>query len=665
MTLSSDFAQTLKLQADVVRIVGEYVSLRKTGAQNYSGLCPFHKEKTPSFSVHATRQFYHCFGCGVSGDVFSFVQKIENITFPEAVRAVAQKMGIVLPKQTFSSEAEAKDARLRTVLLEVHERACAFFQDCLRRPEGARAREYLAGRGLNEETIKQFRIGFAPDSGFVLRDRLKGEFGEEVLRDSGLFSWKESSQLSALRSQPNARSLDSARDDSAVEGNGENLKPQVQSLKPETGFAKPEGALSAMYSKFRNRIMFPIANESGRVIAFTGRTLSTDEKAGPKYLNSPETAIYSKSRVLFNLHLAKEAIRALNYAILVEGQMDCISVYAAGFHNVIASSGTAFTAAQAGLLGRFSKQIVVNFDPDAAGAKATERTLGLLIEEEFDIRVLTLEPGFDPDVFVRRKGKEAYAKQLKQGSQAYFSYLIERARAQFPVRSGEGKKKAVNYLLPHVQRVPSRIVRDGLAEEIAQKLSIDSAVLRQELKHAVASRTGATVKTSAESQVTDAEKILIRALTSGQRFQSEEYASDRSGADDAFDPARQARYVLASERLHVGLGTESLIEALLNAALETADVMETPLSDDDRRLLAAILMKDDEELTAEKIEGAVKALRRVQIRRRLQEIQTQLNSLRTSDEDQLKTLMDRKLRLKRALMNPSLTGDELGAASAD
>ncbi len=665
MTLSSDFAQTLKLQADVVRIVGEYVSLRKIGAQNYSGLCPFHKEKTPSFSVHATRQFYHCFGCGVSGDVFSFVQKIENITFPEAVRAVAQKMGIALPKQTFSSEAEAKDARLRTVLLEVHERASAFFQDCLRRPEGARAREYLAGRGLNEETIKQFRIGFAPDSGFVLRDRLKGEFGEEVLRDSGLFSWKESSQLSALRSQPNARSLDSARDDSAVEGNGENLKPQVQSLKPETGFAKPEGALSAMYSKFRNRIMFPIANESGRVIAFTGRTLSTDEKAGPKYLNSPETAIYSKSRVLFNLHLAKEAIRALNYAILVEGQMDCISVYAAGFHNVIASSGTAFTAAQAGLLGRFSKQIVVNFDPDAAGAKATERTLGLLIEEEFDIRVLTLEPGFDPDVFVRRKGKEAYAKQLKQGSQAYFSYLIERARAQFPVRSGEGKKKAVNYLLPHVQRVPSRIVRDGLAEEIAQKLSIDSAVLRQELKHAVASRTGATVKTSAESQVTDAEKILIRALTSGQQFQSEEYASDRSGADDAFDPARQARYVLASERLHVGLGTESLIEALLNAALETADVMETPLSDDDRRLLAAILMKDDEELTAEKIEGAVKALRRVQIRRRLQEIQTQLNSLRTSDEDQLKTLMDRKLRLKRALMNPSLTGDELGAASAD
>jgi DNA primase len=689
MTLSSDFAQSLKLQADIVRIVGDYVSLKKAGAQNYSGLCPFHKEKTPSFSVHATRQFFHCFGCGQSGDVFSFVQKIENITFPEAIRAVAQKIGVALPKQTFSSEAEAKDARLRTVLLEIHERACLFFQECLRRPEGARAREYLAGRGLNEETIRQFRVGFAPDSGFVLRDRLKGEFGEAVMRESGLFSWKEGTQPSAISlqeeptaqavgradkgeaAQSNSRSLDSAvqsasgssgsaRDDRAGDGDGENLKPDAGF--PEARSLRPEAALSAMYSKFRNRVLFPIANESGRVIAFTGRTLSSDEKAGPKYLNSPETAIYSKSRVLFNLHLAKEWIRK-EYAILVEGQMDCISVYAAGFHNVIASSGTAFTQAQAGLLGRFSKNIIVNFDPDAAGAKATERTLALLVEEEFDIRVLTLEAGFDPDLFVRRKGKDAYAAALKH-SQKYFDYLIERARAQFPVRSGEGKNKALNYLLPHIQRVPSRIVRDGLAEEIAQKLSIDSAVLRQELKHAVASRKSAAVKTSAESQVTDAEKILIRALTSSQQFHSEEYASDRSGVDDVFDPARQARYVLSAERLHVGLGTESLIDALLNAA-EGAELMELPIADEERNLLAAILMKDDEELTAERIEGAVKGLTRVQIRRRLQEIQTQLNSLRTADAGQVNALMDEKLRLKRALMNPAMGLDENTAASAD
>src|SRR5437667_10779601 len=212
MTRSSDFAQSLKLQADIVRVAGEYVSLKKAGAQNYSGLCPFHKEKTPSFRVHETKQFYYCFGCGEKGDVYSFVQKIESITFPEAVRAVAQKIGVALPKTTFSSEAEARDSRLRTALLEIHERACAFFQECLRRPEGARAREYLSGRGLDEETIKKFQIGFAPDSGFLLRDRLKGEFGEEVLRESGLFSWKEaSSQPSAVSRQVNSKSLDSPR----------------------------------------------------------------------------------------------------------------------------------------------------------------------------------------------------------------------------------------------------------------------------------------------------------------------------------------------------------------------------------------------------------------------------------------------------------------------
>jgi DNA primase len=643
MALANDFAQSLKQQADIVRIVGGYISLRKSGAQNYSGLCPFHKEKSPSFSVHAARQFYHCFGCQASGDVFSFVQKIENITFPEAVRAVAQKLGVPMPKQAFSTEAEAKDARLRTSLLEIHERACIFFQDCLRRPEGSRAREYLSGRGLTEDTIRQFRIGFAPDSGFLLRDRLKGEFSEELLRESGLFSWKESSQPSAVSHQPKTTT------ETKNGGTGAHARPAEQG-----------SAMSAMYSKFRNRVMFPIANESGRVIAFTGRTLATDEKSGPKYLNSPETAIYSKSRVLFNLHQAKEAIRALNYVILVEGQMDCISVFAAGFHNVIASSGTAFTAAQAALLARFSKQALVNFDPDAAGAKATERTLGLLIEEEFDIRVLTLEAGLDPDLFVRRKGKDAYTAALKN-SQKYFDYLIERARQQFPVRSAEGKHKALNYLLPHIQRVPSRIIRDSVAEEIAQQLNIDSQVLRQELKHAAVSRKSATVKPPTEAQVTDAEKIFIRALASESQLQSEDYVSDRSGVDDAFEPARQAKYVLSSERLHVGLGTESLIEMLLNPPPETG-VMDIPLSDSNRQLLASILLKDDEELTAEKLEGATRALRRVQIRRRLEQIQKQLEAFRSSDGRQFKELMDEKLRLKRILMDPNLgTGENLAA----
>jgi len=653
MALASDFAQTLKQQADIVRVVGDYISLKKAGAQNYSGLCPFHKEKTPSFSVHATRQFFHCFGCGKSGDVFKFVQELENISFPEAIRVVAQKMGVPMPKTTFSSEGEARDAKLRTALLEIHERAASFFQECLWRSEGARAREYLIGRGLDEATIRKFRIGFAPDSGFLLRDRLKGEFSEEVLRESGLFSWKESSS-SVVGRRSSAENPQGKNGSVSAKDQGPTTKDGF----PTTDDRRPTAA--SMYSKFRNRVMFPIANDGGRVIAFTGRTLSTDEKAGPKYLNSPETAIYSKSRVLFNLDQAKEAIRALKYAILVEGQMDCISVFAAGFHNVIASSGTAFTQAQAALLGRFSKQVVVNFDPDAAGAKATERTLGLLVEEEFEIRVLTLEQGFDPDLFIRRKGKEAYAAALKN-SQRYFDYLIERARAQFQVRSGEGKLKAVNYLLPHIQRVPSRIVRDELAQEIAQKLSVDSAVLRQELKNAAASRKTTEVKAVPEAQVTDAEKILIRALASGDQSESEGYVSDRSGADDAFDPVRQAKFFLASERMHVGLGTESLIEALLNAP-DGSEPMDLPLSDSDRGLLAAILMKHDEELTAEKVDGAARALRRLDYKRRLERIQRQLESMKTLDAAQIKALMDEKMRLKKMLMSGAVGENDTSAA---
>lgn len=611
LTSSDNFKETLKQQADIVRIVGDYVKLKKAGAQNFSGLCPFHAEKTASFSVHATRQFFHCFGCGESGDVFTFVQKVENITFPEAVRLIAQKLGVPMPKVTFSSPAEARDAQLRMALLDVHVRAAAFFQECLRRPEGANAREYLKGRGLDAETISRFRIGYAPDSGFLLRDALRREFDEELLRESGLFSWKESSP--------------------------------------------------AIYSKFRNRVMFPICNEQGKVIAFTGRTLSTDEKAGPKYLNSPETPIYSKSRVLFNLDNAKEAIRKLEYSILVEGQMDCISVYAAGFHNVIASSGTAFTELQAKLLGRFSKNVVVNFDPDTAGARATERTLGLLVEEEFSIRVLTLETGFDPDLFIRRKGKDAYSAALKN-SQKYFDYLIDRARAQFPARNADSKVKAVNHLLPHIQRVPNRIVRDELALEISQKLGIDSAVLRQELKHAATTRSTTEVKASAEAQVTGAERVLIRALASATQMQaSGARSSSRDGAEEEFDPARQAQFALQSEHLYEGLASQALIEALLEAGTETADAMALPKTEEDRRLLAAILMSEEEELTPETVEGAVRALRRIYLQRRGGEAQRAVERPGLSKEEK-HALLQEKVRLKLAKRDPSGAGAD-GKAS--
>jgi DNA primase len=613
MANPGDFAYIVKQQADIVRIVGEYMTLRKSGAQNFQGLCPFHQEKTPSFSVHASRQFFHCFGCGASGDVFSFVQKIENITFPEAVRLIAEKLKIPLPKMSYSSPEEERQAGMRVGLIEIHERACKFFQEQLRRPEAAHAREYLASRGIAPEIIAEFRMGYAPDSGFLLRDALRGQYDEALLRESGLFSWKDKGEEAA--------------DQNAV-----------------------------LYSKFRNRVMFPITNESGKVIAFTGRTLASDEKSGPKYLNSPETPIYSKSRVLFNLDKAKEAIRKLEYAILVEGQMDCISVYTAGFRNVIASSGTAFTELQARLLGRFSKNIVVNFDPDTAGAAAAERSLALLVSEEFQIKVLTLEAGFDPDLYIRRKGVAAYGEALSH-SQKYFDYLIERSRALFPARTPEGKVKALNYLLPHIQRVPSRIVRDEWANEISHRLGIESAVLRQELRHAAGSRSASRVNAPAATGLTDAERVLIRALASQELSHSP--ASNREGQDLDFEPARQAHFALSRERLHAGSTAEALIDALLLAEEQGLDPMSLPLEEDARSLLATVLMDEHEELTPELLESSIRSLRKRNGQRDLEQLQRKVKELESRPDVMSKAqLAQERLRLKQAMRSGEITTTE-------
>ena len=598
MTTLSDFKETVRQQADIVRVIGDYIQLKKAGAQNFIGLCPFHGEKTPSFSVHATRQFFHCFGCGKSGDVFKFVQEREQISFPEAIRLIAEKMGIPLPKMQYSSEGEAEDAQRRGRLIEMHERACKFFEDQLRRPEGAHAREYLAGRGLKEETIRTFRIGFAPDSGFTLKDRLKADFNEELMRASGLFAWKEGADS------------------------------------------------GAMYSKFRNRIMFPIANENGKIIAFTGRTLATDEKAGPKYMNSPETAIYSKGRVLYNLDRAKEAIRKLGYVIIVEGQMDCIAVYSAGFHNVAASSGTAFTETQVRLLGRFSKDIVVNFDPDTAGAAATDKSLGMLLEEEFNIRVLRLEAGFDPDLFIRKNGAEAYARALK-GSAKYFDYLVERALKLFPTRSPEGKKNAVNFLLPHIHRVPSRIVRDELANDIAQKLNIDTTVLRQEFKAAAVSRAAARIDTSESSECLKGERDILRLL----------YATSDEVANLGYDPRPIILDTMRESRFHEGLATEPIFESILRASDNFDDVLQLELSDRDRGRLIGII---SENLSAHSQPELEDLLSVIVVRRYRHELEVELparmaQAYSKGDLALLRDLSNRKMHLLNQMRHPGET----------
>ncbi len=587
--MADNFAQTVKQQADIVRIVGEYVKLRKSGA-NWSALCPFHKEKSGSFYLYPGTASYYCFGCHEHGDVFSFVMKIESLSFPEAVRAVAAKMGIALPQREFHSAEDAREASLRRQLLDVHEAATQYFEQSLRSPEAARAREYLTLRGVTPETIAKFRIGYAPESFNDLRDRLGKFFSEEALRHSGLFSWKE----------------------------------------------QEDGSPGPMYARFRKRITFPICNEQGKTIAFTARAVDSaeaDPKAGPKYLNSPETPLYTKGQVLFNLDKAKTSIREMDFALLVEGQMDCIRVFMSGIGNVIATSGTAFTEHQVRLLGRFTKRVVLNFDPDQAGANAAEKTIALLVEEGFEVRVVTLETGLDPDRYIKERGIEAYTAAVR-GAARYADYLIERAQALYPGRTPESRVKAVNMLLPHIARVPNAIARSDFAENAAQKLGIDSALLRQELRHA-AQRRLESVKTAQPRAVREDERILLSALV----------------LPDA-DSAR----ALAAERLaenpewYSTLPSAALIEVLVNGPAPESPFAAAP--DDASRLLLASALQSagQEEVTATMVQGALAALRCGYLERRSREVRADMaKAQQRGDQEMLLRLAQEKIHLDAEL----------------
>ena len=549
------------------------------------GLCPFHGEKTASFSVHAVRQFYHCFGCNESGDVFSFVQKIENVSFPEAVKLVAQKCGIALPKREFSSPEEAQESRQRGKLLELHELATSWFEEQLRSAEGARAREYLTSRGLTAEAIAKFRIGYAPDSFNALRDRLQGTAPPDLLRLSGLFSSKE----------------------------------------------QPDGSAGPLYARFRKRITFPIHNESGRVIAFTARALDSEEKSGPKYMNSPETPLYSKGQVLFNLDKARQAIRERTFALLVEGQMDCITAYMAGFHNVLATSGTAFTEMQVRLLSRYTKRLIVNFDPDTAGANAAEKSIALLTEEDFDVRVVTLEGGLDPDRFIRERGIKAYVGAV-EAAKRHSDYLLDRAMQLFPSRTADGKTKALNYLLPHIRRMPNRIVRDEFASDAAQKLGIDSALVREEL-HQAARKRRDQVNPSSLDNLNEAERVLLRAMAAAPA--SRIFLRVCQGLD-------------SQPQSFEGLAVATMLGLLRDrGALEPLAALPDP---GQRALLAQVLLREAGEVEMEQVEAALESLKY----RHLEALQRRVRAdiaeaERRGDLAQLAVFMAQKLKVDRQM----------------
>ncbi len=457
-----DFAEQVKSSVDIVNVIGEYVRLRKTGTR-YTGLCPFHGEKTPSFSVNPRHQFFKCFGCGESGDVFAFLMKHDSLSFFESLKLLAERNGIPIPKREGYTD---DDAKLRGAIYRMHELAEAEFRSQLAGPGGAPAREYLQKRGVAPESAERFSIGYAPSSGRMTKLLEREGFSPLEMEESGLVA------------------------------------------KRETG---------GFFDRFRNRLMFPIHNESGKTIAFGGRALAADEKA--KYVNSPETKIYKKSHVLYNLHRAKDGIRAADRIVLVEGYMDAIGAFTAGVREVIASCGTALTSQQVQVLRRHSATVVVNFDADAAGENAAERSIQMLLAEGLRVRILTLEGNLDPDEYCRQQGAEAYQQKVAQAG-SYFHWLADRARSRHDMRSAEGRYAAFQILVPAIQNLSDKLERAAVVNDVAGYLGIDQGLVLESFRKMAAQKNQSSVL-PARPVMPHRDRILISVLLAEPDHQPE------------------------------------------------------------------------------------------------------------------------------------------------
>jgi DNA primase len=554
-----DFAQELKSRVDIVTVIGERVRLKKAGANNYQGLCPFHTEKTPSFSVSATKQFYYCFGCQAKGDVLKFVMEIEGVTFAEALKELAERHGIPMPKRAQYADDES---RLREAVFQMHEIAAESFRANLGGGAGDVARAYLSRRGVKTETIEQFGLGYSDKSGRALLRLLEQRnFAVAQIEQSGLVRKRED---------------------------------------------------GTFYDYFRGRLMFPIQNEMGKIIGFGGRGL-TDEDV-PKYLNSPETPIYKKSHVLYNLHRAKEAIRKEDRVTLVEGYMDAIGVAAAGFRGVVASCGTALTSDQVRALKRHSDKIVVNFDPDAAGAKAAERSIQLLLEEGLQVRIAELDGGLDPDEYCKERGADAYQARI-DGAKGYFHWLVDRVRSQYDTHTTEGRVSVLKYLVPAVQRIPERLERMQIAIEVAGYVGVDQANHGRVLdafKRSVAERDERPIEPAIESLLAD-EKVLLNVLLSD--IEGREMLLDELPKIEAPQRSAARRIFQAIEAIHAA-GTPL-----------TFDAVSSRLEERDQRLLAVtVLLADSEkhEYTLEFGMRCLERLRRSDYQNRLQDLKRRI-----------------------------------------
>jgi DNA primase len=577
-SFSQDFVDSVRNAGDLARLVSDYVPLKPAGSR-LKGLCPFHEEKTPSFSIDPERQLFYCFGCQTGGDIFKFVMLYEKMEFPEAVEFLAKRWGVAIPARN-RPQADGPTERL----LRMNAAAQEFFSSTLADERvGKPCREYLERRGLTERTVDELGVGYAPESWEALRGQLLSRrFKAEEILTGGLIL--------------------------------------------------PRKSGSGQYDRFRDRLIFPIRDVGGRTVAFGGRTLGQDE---PKYINSPETPAYKKGEHLYGLDLAKEPIRKAGFAIVVEGYLDVAALRQAGFDNVVASLGTAFTASQARLLARYCNRVVFSYDGDAAGAAATERSLDLLLTRGFDVHVVELPGSLDPDDFIAQNGSEAYGS-LVEAAPGYIEFIIRREAGREGADRAEGQAAAVNAVLPHLAKLSNAVERGAWATRLADALQIENDLVLQELRYAVrASRPQIRRRAVVERPVRDAEARLVALLLR---------------SDD--DRRRWVEGELEMAELE-GLQVARIVHTLIDLAREGATVdypvvLNALEDEDDRDLLTRIAFREEPE-EGPTLDDCLSAFRKQKLTREGKKLRKRIGSEPVNDVDRHLTRLQELARQRDAL----------------
>ena len=473
--------ERIRAASDIVDVVGSYLPLKRAGA-NFVALCPFHKEKTPSFNVNPHRQIFHCFGCHKGGDVFTFVKEYENIGFVDAVRRLAERAKI--PIEFGQGPGEQQSRHLKDQLLQIHEQIAQRWQNCLlNEAAGQMARDYLAKRGVSAEAVKLFRIGAAPEAWDDTVNWAKSKnYEPAIVEKAGLIIQR--SEVGSQRAEIGSQKSEDRSQKSEVGSQKSGLRPPTSDLRP------PASDLRRYYDRFSGRLMFPICDEQGRVIGFSGRVLSGDEKTA-KYVNSPETPIFTKSKVFFGLDKSKRALLDAGFAVVCEGQLDLIACFMGGVQNVVAPQGTAFTADHARILKRYVDEVVLCFDSDEAGQNAAVRSLDHLLASGLAIRVAVVPAPHDPDSFIKANGGEAFRK-LVEDAGGFFDYYLNRLCAQNDANSDKGRNAILRGMAEAVHKTGNTVLIDKYAQKTALRLGVSPEAVRAEFKKIPAQKTVVT-----------------------------------------------------------------------------------------------------------------------------------------------------------------------------